>query len=55
MNSDTLICLLCGYTWEPRGTDLPKCCPRCKRYDWNKVKPGGFDTQTMIGEPDEVK
>ncbi len=30
-------CLLCGYEWEARK-ELPKTCPRCKRYDWNKKK-----------------
>jgi len=32
-----LKCLVCGYKWEPR-IKLPKQCPRCKRYDWNKEK-----------------
>ena len=30
-------CLRCGYEWQKR-IDIPKQCPRCKRYDWNKVK-----------------
>ena len=28
-------CLLCGYEWDSK-IDNPKCCPKCKRYDWNK-------------------
>jgi len=32
-----LKCLRCNYEWEKRGKDLPKECPRCKRYDWNKI------------------
>ena len=33
-------CNKCGYVWKAKkkkkpDTD-PKCCPRCKSYDWNK-------------------
>ena len=28
-------CRFCKYTWTPRRAN-PVCCPRCKRYDWNK-------------------
>jgi len=30
-------CLICGHGWEAR-VDLPLQCPKCKRYDWNKIK-----------------
>jgi len=33
-------CLLCGYEWESRKSTKPKQCPRCKRYDWDKIKKG---------------
>lgn len=26
-------CNLCKYEWVSR-VEEPKCCPRCKRYDW---------------------
>ena len=29
-------CKLCQYEWKSK-VELPKQCPRCKRYDWNKV------------------
>lgn len=29
-------CLRCGYEWKKR-IDIPKQCPRCKRYDWDKI------------------
>lgn len=25
----------CGHEWTPRTDNLPKVCPKCKRYDWN--------------------
>ena len=28
-------CKQCGNRWTPR-TANPKCCTKCKRYDWNK-------------------
>jgi len=28
-------CKRCGYEWESK-LKVPKACPRCKRYDWNK-------------------
>ncbi len=30
-------CKLCGYEWESRK-EIPKQCPKCKRYDYNEVK-----------------
>jgi len=30
-----LKCKRCGYIWKSKLV-LPKQCPRCKRYDWNK-------------------
>lgn len=27
-------CDLCKHTWLSKK-ELPKACPRCKRYDWN--------------------
>jgi len=30
-------CLKCGYNWNARVED-PECCPKCKSYDWNKIK-----------------
>ena len=32
----TLRCVGCGHKWESRKPN-PKCCPRCKRYDWKEV------------------
>ena len=32
----TLKCTKCGHTWYPRAPRLPKVCPECKRFDWNK-------------------
>ena len=31
-------CLLCKNEWYSR-IEKPKECPRCKRYDWNTIKP----------------
>ncbi len=33
-----LVCLRprCGHRWMPRSAKLPKVCPKCKSYDWNK-------------------
>jgi len=28
-------CKRCNYEWESRKKN-PKCCPKCKSYDWNK-------------------
>jgi predicted Zn-ribbon and HTH transcriptional regulator len=33
--AETKTCQHCGHTWEPRVDD-PRCCPYCKRYDWEK-------------------
>ena len=27
-------CKVCGYKWNSK-VNKPKCCPKCKRYDWN--------------------
>lgn len=32
----TLTCKKCGYSWNPRIEKLPKACPNCKQYSWNK-------------------
>lgn len=32
-----LKCKRCEYEWNPRIPNLPKCCPRCKNPNWNKV------------------
>jgi len=29
-----LYCTKCGHTWIPRKETIPRCCPRCKSYDW---------------------
>lgn len=30
-------CKLCSHSWKSRdGLKIPKACPACKRYDWNK-------------------
>jgi hypothetical protein len=29
-------CLRCSHHWLPRVSGLPKKCPRCASYDWNK-------------------
>lgn len=39
---EKLLCLRCGFTWEPRIKN-PKSCPSCKRYDWNKRDDGQAD------------
>lgn len=28
----------CLHEWYPRADALPKVCPKCKRYGWNKSK-----------------
>jgi len=33
------ICTKCNYIWESI-VEIPKQCPRCKRYDWNKSMGG---------------
>ena len=38
-----LQCKRCGWNWTSRKEELPACCPKCKRYDWN------------IGEKDKPK
>jgi len=30
-------CFQCQYEWESRK-EIPKQCPRCKRYDWDVLK-----------------
>ncbi len=30
----------CEHEWTPRFARLPKVCPKCKRYDWNKPHVG---------------
>ena len=47
--SDTVICLRCSHTWRPRVDELPKACPRCKKYDWNTPKSEGFSPAAMVG------
>ena len=34
------ICHRCGYSWHSKNIIMliPKSCPKCKRYDWNKIK-----------------
>ena len=30
-----LVCNKCGWEWWPKDPDKkPKCCPHCKRYDY---------------------
>lgn len=29
-------CKLCGHEWKARTERKPACCPKCKRYDWEK-------------------
>lgn len=29
-----LTCKRCSYDWQPRSTEKPKQCPRCKSYAW---------------------
>ena len=45
-NIKTLVCQCdnCGNEWEPKTNktkvkkeDLPKVCPKCKSYNWNKL------------------
>ncbi len=36
-------CKHCKYEWASRTED-PKACPKCKRYDWKKIKEGARDT-----------
>ena len=31
-------CNQCGHIWTPRSEDIPRACPKCKRYDWNNKK-----------------
>ena len=36
----------CGHEWISR-VERPECCPRCKRYDWDKAK-GVVQTQIIL-------
>lgn len=31
-----IFCNQCGYKWKTKK-QLVKCCPKCKRYDWNEI------------------
>jgi len=33
-------CKQCQYEWKSRK-EIPKSCPRCKRYDWDKNQSPG--------------
>ena len=33
-------CKYCGYEWEER-VEIPKTCPRCKRYNYQDDLKGG--------------
>lgn len=36
------LCRKCGHKWEPKGINLPCCCPKCKSRKWKEgswVKP----------------
>lgn len=33
-------CVKCRYQWFPRRQEVPKACPRCKRYDWDGKRNG---------------
>jgi len=30
-------CIKCGHQWIPRE-EKPQVCPKCKSYNWNKIK-----------------
>ena len=32
---EKLMCKCCEYQWHPRSNQLPKCCPKCKSYQWD--------------------
>jgi predicted Zn-ribbon and HTH transcriptional regulator len=31
-------CKRCGYEWHTRTEGMPRQCPACKSYRWNKAK-----------------
>ena len=31
-----LTCRICGHKWISRLEQIPRVCPRCKRYEWNE-------------------
>lgn len=33
-----MICLRCGYQWQPRAEAKPTICPKCKSPYWDKPK-----------------
>jgi predicted nucleic acid-binding Zn-ribbon protein len=33
---DFKTCKRCGHLWAPRTEERPKCCPKCKSYEWDK-------------------
>ena len=35
-------CNQCSFDWKARVPD-PRCCPACKRYDWNQPKKGATE------------
>ena len=48
-----LRCNQCPHEWAQRGVNVPLCCPRCKRYDWNEPKKG-MAAEGVKGERDVV-
>ncbi len=41
-----LKCVKCGHEWLPRSSKMPKACPKCKHYDWNKT-PGEVEHEKV--------
>ena len=37
--SNRVKCRFCKHRWTPRA-DKPLACPRCKRYEWDKLPEG---------------
>lgn len=47
-------CTKCGYIWDSHLLS-PKQCPKCKRYDWNKIISGDFTEPKSKFEELELK
>lgn len=33
-------CERCGHKWQPKDSDKPQMCPKCKSLYWNEPKNG---------------
>jgi predicted Zn-ribbon and HTH transcriptional regulator len=43
-------CRLCNYEWKSRGDKIPKCCPKCKIYNWQMKIPKTYEDHLKEAE-----